>query len=399
MTPSDAHPQPGRRRPATASRRACLRLGLGAALAPAAGSWPAAVHAAPEEHAAPILPPRALVFERDHGSHPDFQTEWWYVTGALHLHAAAGGLPDYGFQVTFFRSRVAAADVLQSSFAARQLLFAHVAVTDVAAGRLLHDERIARAGHGLAFASTARMDAAIGDWTLASIGPARPAGPARHRARIAARGIALDLTFEDSQPVLLQGRNGLSRKGPLPEQASYYYSRPQLKVGGTLGLPGTRAGAQAVVSGTAWLDHEWSQSLLSRDAEGWDWIGMNLDDGSALTAFRLRRPDGSALWAGGSWRAGGRPARAFEPGEVAWTPRRPWLSPRSGTRYPVEWDVATPAGTFRVQALADDQELDASASTGGIYWEGLCSLLDAQGRRIGSGYLEMTGYQRALRVR
>ncbi len=135
------------------------------------------------------------------------------------------------------------------------------------------------------------------------------------------------------------------------------------------------------------------------DAVGWDWIGMNLDDGGALTAFQLRRSDGSALWAGGSWRqAGVSHAQAFEPQAVRFTPLRRWRSASSGALYPVEWRVDTPAGRFTVQALLDAQELDSRGSTGAIYWEGLSQLRDAAGHALGRGYLEMTGYAQPLRL-
>ena len=123
---------------------------------------------------------------------------------------------------------------------------------------------------------------------------------------------------------------------------------------------------------------------------------MNLDDGAALTAFQLRRADGSALWTGGSFRAAGGPARDFADGEVVFAPGRVWTSPATGARYPVEWRVATPAGRFAVSSLLDDQELDSRASTGAVYWEGLSRLADASGRRVGRGYLEMTGYAARL---
>jgi predicted secreted hydrolase len=171
-------------------------------------------------------------------------------------------------------------------------------------------------------------------------------------------------------------------------QSSRYYSEPQLATTGTLELDG-RAVA---VTGRAWLDHEWSDSFLDASAVGWDWIGMNLDDGSALTAFRLRRADGSTLWSGGSYRAAGSAVRDFADGEVVLTPGRVWLSPASQGRYPVEWRVATPAGVFTVRALQDDQELDSRASTGAVYWEGLSALEGDGGRHVGRGYLEMTGY-------
>jgi predicted secreted hydrolase len=137
---------------------------------------------------------------------------------------------------------------------------------------------------------------------------------------------------------------------------------------------------------------------LADDAVGWDWIGMNLLDGSALTAFRLRRADGTALWAGGSFRAVGQATRVFTATEVAWRPLRWWTSPESGARYAVQWEVQTPVGTYTVTAVLDAQELDSSASTGAVYWEGLSDLLHASGPVAGRGYLEMTGYTRAMRL-
>ena len=157
----------------------------------------------------------------------------------------------------------------------------------------------------------------------------------------------------------------------------------------------------------AWLDHESSAALLHREAEGWDWLGMNLQDGSALTAFQLRRPDGSALWTGGSWRsppAAGQAwtSRSFTQGELRFTPLRHWTSPLSKARYPTAWKLDTPEGAFEVRALADNQELDSRASTGAIYWEGLSELrrlrADGSSEPVGRGYLEMTGYANALKL-
>ena len=150
--------------------------------------------------------------------------------------------------------------------------------------------------------------------------------------------------------------------------------------------------------GTAWLDHEWSDSLLDPQAVGWDWIGMNLHDGSALTAFRLRRADGSSLYAGGSFRAAAGSARSFGPDEVRMAPGHTWASPATRAVYPVQWRVETPAGTFTVRALLDAQELDSRASTGTVYWEGLSELRDENDRVVGHGYLEMTGYAGRIRL-
>lgn len=343
------------------------------------------------------LPPRQLQFPRDFGSHPDLHTEWWYITG----QALAGG-QRWGFQVTFFRTRVDGTQALQSAFAAHQLLFAHAALTDLQAGLLHHDQRIARAGFGIAQASVVDTDIRLQDWSLRRTDQGtQQGGSSRYQARVAAADFALDLVFDTTQPTLLQGQQGLSRKGPEAAQASYYYSQPQLQVSGSLALQGHRMDIDpAAQSGDnrAWLDHEASEALLHPQAVGWDWIGMNLHDGSALTAFRLRRADGSALWTGGSFRAPGAQPRVFADGEVVFTPLRWWTSPLGQTRYPVQWRVDTPAGHFEVRALLDNQELDSRGSTGAIYWEGLCTLHSASGAVVGGGYLEMTGYAQALHL-
>jgi predicted secreted hydrolase len=342
----------------------------------------AALAAAPAGWA---LPARTLQFPRDFGSHPELRTEWWYITG----HATTPAGRTFGFQVTFFRSRVDATQQLRSAFAAKQLVFAHAAVTDLEAGALRHDQRIARAGQGVASASEHDTDLRLRDWSLVR------GSDGSYAASIPAAGFSLDLRFSPTQPLLLQGSAGLSRKGPEEAQASYYYSEPQLQARGRIALQGQ---APFDVAGSAWLDHEWSEALLHPEAVGWDWTGMNLDDGSALTAFHLRRRDGSTLWAGGSFRTREGALRIFGHEEVHFEAGSTWTSPRTQARYPTQWRVGTPAGAFEVHALLDDQELDSRGSTGGVYWEGLSDLRDAQGRRIGRGYLEMTGYAAPLRL-
>lgn len=361
------------------SRRALLALGALGAL-----PWPAAA-----------LPARALVFPQDHGSHPGQRTEWWYITGQLR---ADGRL--WGFQITFFRTRVDGTQDLQSAFAARQLVFAHAALTDVQGARQLHDQRIARAGFGIAQALEGDCDIRLRDWSLRRLASSAP-GASRYEIRAQADGFALALDCASTQPVLLQGEAGLSRKGPDPSQASYYYSQPQLAVTGSITLNGRRMPVTDAPApdNRAWMDHEWSEALMAPDAVGWDWIGMNLADGAALTAFQLRRGDGSALWAGGSWRApGASGAQVFGTKEILFTPLAYWRSPASGATYPVRWRVDTPAGRFTLQPLLDAQELDSRGSTGAIYWEGLSLLRDAAGREVGRGYLEMTGYAQRLRL-
>lgn len=360
-----------------ASRRRILLGGLaGAAAFSGLAGWPGQSHA---------LPARTLLFPRDRGAHPAFRTEWWYITGQLASQAA--GPPQFGFQLTFFRSRVDGTQSMASNFAARQLIFAHAAVTDVLGKRLWHDQRIARAGFGIASASEQDMAVKLRDWSLKADG-------ARYTAELPATDFALSLQFQETQNVLLQGQQGLSRKGPEERQASYYYSQPQLATSGSLRVKEN----SFAVTGKAWLDHEWSDELLHPSAVGWDWIGMNLDDGSAFTAFRLRDKDGGAVWTGGSFRSPAGELRTFSQGEVTFTPVRSWKSPLTQTTYPVEWVVRTPAETYTVKAVIDNQELDSRNSTGSIYWEGLSELANSQGQRVGMGYLEMTGYGQALRL-
>ncbi|MDO9569991.1 MAG: carotenoid 1,2-hydratase [Hydrogenophaga sp.] len=374
-------------------RRSVFMGGTSLLAAPWLALAPAATASTPSPSPALVLRPRPLVFPRDHGTHNDTRTEWWYLTG--HAQDAAGRA--FGFQVTFFRSRVDGTHTLPGRLAARQLLFAHAAITDVQAGKLWHDQRIARwngepPAPGLptergVFASAQDTHVVLRDWSIQR----QPNGA--YATRIQSDQLRIDLHATPTQPLLLQGDNGFSRKGPDPAQASFYVTQPQLAVQGQLAF-----GLQRFqVQGTAWLDHEWSEALLHPDAVGWDWIGMNLFNGDSLTAFRLRRADGSALWAGGSWRsATASTASSFEPHQVKFTPLRHWISPRTRARYPVEWRIQTPDALYTVKAVIDPQELDSSASTGTVYWEGLSDLLDQQGQPVGRGYLEMTGYAQRL---
>lgn len=373
----------------------------------AAPGFPAARAAADEDA---IRLGRPLRFPRDHGAHPGARIEWWYATGWLGAAAGPPREPRLGFQLTFFRSRQALPEAddarLAGRFAPRQWMFGHAAITDLAAGRHRHAQRLARwsGDEALPEAHARRADTGLvlGPWQLQrSALPATAPGAAmgegsRYTARLPApeAGFTLALTLDSTQPLLLQGDAGFSRKGPQPQQASHYYSQPQLAVRADLLLDGQRQS----LTGTGWLDHEWSDELLAPGAVGWDWIGINLADGGVLTAFQLRDRDGQALWAGGSHRAAGGAVRAFTPDEVRFEPLASWTSPGSGARYPVRWRVTTPAGRHELRALLDAQELDSRASTGAIYWEGLAELRDERGARVGLGYLEMTGRSAPLRL-
>ncbi|HZE11309.1 MAG TPA: lipocalin-like domain-containing protein [Burkholderiales bacterium] len=330
----------------------------------------------PQVRAGPLLQ-----FPRDHGSHPQFRNEWWYITGWLRTQEGR----ELGVQVTFFRNRPRVAEGVASRFAPEQLLFAHAALSDPGAGKLHHDQRAARAGFGLAEAQEGRTDVTIEDWSLKTSGTA-------YAAEVAARDFGYRLRFEPTQAPLLQGERGVSRKGPLAGQASYYYSLPHLAVTGSVRIQGE----ERQVSGEAWLDHEWSSEPLAEGAVGWDWVGINLDGGGALMAFRIRSRDGGSFFAGGSLRGADGRVRILKPAEVRFSTLRSWRSPRTDAEYPVSVRVDAGPLSLELDPLMDDQELDARASTGTVYWEGA---VRAKGdKAAGRGYLELTGYVKPLKL-
>ena len=339
-------------------------------------------HQSPITPFAPVVPGYVMSFPKDEGSHPDFRTEWWYITGWLN-EAAAHPL---GFQITFFRARPDLKHDNPSAFTPRHIMIAHAAISDPSYGRLTHAQRAARAGFELAGAEEGRTKAWIDDWLLEQRGNI-------YHARIPAQEFRLDFNIAPTQRPLVQGDGGMSRKGPARESASYYYSLPHLKVSGTL----ARDGKSQTVSGSAWLDHEWSTSYLAKKAVGWDWIGINLDDGGALMAFRMRDKSGASFWAGGAYRRPDGSVEIFSPDDVRFTPRREWRSPRTGTNYPVSWLVRAGEGEVVIEPLFDDQEHDTRASTGTIYWEGAVRA-QRNGKSVGQGYLELTGYWRRMNL-
>jgi predicted secreted hydrolase len=352
---------------------------LAGLLAAPAVSAPVTGHRSPVTPFAKVVPGYRLRFPRDEGAHPDFRIEWWYITGWL--DAATQPL---GFQVTFFRARPELKHDNPSAFSPRQIVIGHAALSDPAHGRLVHAQRAARAAFDLAGAERGRATVWLDDWRLAQEGR-------RYHVRIPAPEFLLELRFDAAQAPLLQGQNGYSRKGPAPDAASYYYSIPHLRVGGTV----TRGGNARRVMGTAWMDHEWSSRYLEKEATGWDWIGINLADGGALMAFRMRDRRGGQLWAGGALRRPDGRAKRYAPSEVRFIPRREWRSPRTGTVYPVSFLVRAGDREYAIEPLFDDQEHDTRASSGTIYWEGAVRAL-LNGRPAGFGYLELTGYWRRV---
>lgn len=292
-----------------------------------------------------------------------------------------------GFQVTFFRSATDHDRANPSLFAPRQLIIAHVALSDPALGKLLHDQKSAREGLGLAYARQGDTDIKLDDWHF------RRDKNGQYRTVIAAREFSLELALTPHQPPMLQGERGFSRKGPRPEQASYYYSQPQMKVSGNI----VSAGKKQTVNGSAWLDHEWSTTVLDPNAAGWDWLGVNLDDGGALMAFQIRGKDGKKIWAHAAMRDASGNVSQFSAGQVDFIPQRRWRSPRTDASYPVAQDLVIGPHTWRILPLQDDQELDSRQSTGAVYWEGAIRL-ERDGQPSGKGYLELTGYVKPLKL-
>jgi len=328
---------------------------------------------------AEVVPGGALTFSADNGAHPDFRTEWWYVTGWLHT-------PDgpRGFQITFFRSRPDVEQDNPSAFSPKQILFAHVALSDPKVGKLMQDQRIARQGLGLANAATGDTNVMLGDWRLVR------GADGIYSAKADTGEFGLDLALRQTQPVLVQGDHGYSKKGTAANEASYYYSVPHLSVTGSL----RQNGHKVDVTGDAWLDHEWSSNLLAARSAGWDWTGLNLDDGSAVTAFQVRDAAGKPIWAGGSFRSPSGAVVVLAREDISFATRRKWISLRTGIPYPVvqTLTVKLPSGSrqFTLTPLFDDQELDSRATGGPVYWEGA---VKTEG---GKGYLELVGYSTAV---
>jgi predicted secreted hydrolase len=343
---------------------------------------------------ATVDPQYSLQFPQDHGSHPDFRTEWWYITAWL-------SLPDstpLGMQITFFRSATGYSSKTTSRFAPQQLQFAHLALAHAKSKTLFHDQQAARSALQSYAASTSDTDVRMRQWQLKRNPDDSYSARAKSIYLPSEQSIGIDCRFEPRRAPLLQGNQGYSRKGPKPEQASYYYSRPQMVVSGTVGL----GKDQLPVTGKAWLDHEWSTSLLDERAVGWDWIGINLVDGGSLMAFQLRDKQSDAVvWSYVVLRdASATVIHAASAQDAArFTPLRRWQSSMSKATYPVSQLIRCANAQWQIEPLFDNQEIDARASTGGFYWEGAVRLLAvSSATEVGQGYLEMTGYAAPIKL-
>ena len=296
-----------------------------AVMAGCCGAGGLAAATAAQNRSAKAEPGQLLQFPRDHGSHPAFRIEWWYITGWVQDQAAR----ELGFQITFFRARPQLPAGNPSAFNPEQIIIAHAAIADPGQGRLIHSQKAARAVFGLAGASENDTKVWLDDWQLSR----RSSG---YESRIEAPELALNLRMSATQPLLLQGADGYSRKGPGADAASHYYSVPQLQVSGAL----RTSGASRTVSGNAWLDHEWSSAYLPETAAGWDWIGINLNDGRALMAFQMRQGNTSQpLWA---------PAKAvFMPTTLFASPRCACGNHRA-PEHDIRWPFASPSVPWKL---------------------------------------------------
>jgi predicted secreted hydrolase len=323
----------------------------------------------------------SMEFPRDHGSHPDYRIEWWYYTG--NLESADGRR--YGYQVTFFRIGVDPTPENPSAWAVRDLFMAHLAVTDVDGGRQWVAERLERGGIGWAGARTGTLEVWNGDWQVELV-------EERHRLVAFDREFGVELSLDPGKPPVLHGEAGLSQKGETPGNASHYYSLTRMPTTGRLLIDGD----EVEVFGTSWMDHEFGTSFLEPGQVGWDWFSLQLDDGSDVMLFQLRRNDGRAPRLAGTWVAPDGTTRIIRPGDIELADGRRWTSPASGAVYPVEWrlSLGDPSAELGVKPMLDAQELYTEESTGVTYWEGAVEVSgEVEGRPVrGLGYLEMTGY-------
>lgn len=351
--------------------------------AAAAGSQPSAG----EEGFRVARPGYSYEFPRDHGSHDDFRTEWWYYTG--HLLTEEGRR--FGFQLTFFRRALGAdqLNTLPSRWTIRQLYLAHFAVSDVDGKRFRYAEKISREGLGKAGAETGRLHV----WTDRWVAEAMKDEPLNHRLSAEQDGMAVELTLHPLKPPVVHGQAGVSRKGEDVGQASHYYSLTSLATKGRLMLDGETF----QVTGTSWMDHEFGSADLSTDLVGWDWFSLQLQDGSDVMIYQLRRADGSLDRAssGTIVYPDGR-TRLLSPGDVDVTVLAHWTSPVSGARYPAGWKVASSLLQLDIDVtpLLADQELVTRRSTQVTYWEGAVQISGTvRGQAVtGQGYVELTGY-------
>lgn len=312
-------------------------------------------------------PENELIFPRDHGPHPEYRVEWWYVTA--NLQGSDG--KEYGAQWTLFRTAMAPGKT--EGWQSPQIWFGHAAVTS--ADWHHATERFARGGTGQAGAVAEPFSAWIDDW--------RMEGASIEQTRLMARGVgfAYDLALRATGPLVLHGENGYSVKSA-SGQASHYYSQPFFAVDGKLSLPD----GEVEVRGSAWLDREWSSQPLAEDQAGWDWFSLSFDTGEKLMGFSLRSL-GGGNFTSATWIAPDGQTKAYGDGALSVLPIE--TSSVQGRNIPTRWQLVLPdrAMDITVEALNRDAWMGLTVP----YWEGPVMVSGTHG---GKGYLEMTGYPR-----
>lgn len=317
---------------------------------------------------------RDFSFPSDHGPHEGFRSEWWYLTVMLRNEFGA----EFGVQFTVFRQALEPARQSENPWRTPQVYMAHAALTAVREQRHWEAQRLARGHPQLAGASAAPFRVWVDGWELRGY----EGDFARQRLDVMADEFRVALDLDVLKAPVLQGDGGLSAKGP--GQASYYYSVPRLSATGTVWV----GEVAHEVEGSAWLDREWSTSVLSDQQVGWDWFALQLIDDTEFMAFRLRRADGARdpydhglfVDAAGATSPLGFEDFLIEP-EIYWQDDQ-------GVDWPVQWRLSVGDRLLRVRAMVPDQRMDTTI----VYWEGLVGVFDDSGRRVGRGYMELTGY-------
>jgi predicted secreted hydrolase len=330
--------------------------------------------------------PQPLSFPQAHGPHPDYQTEWWYYTGNL----ATNDGRRFGYQLTFFRRALAPPEKRQeraSDWGTDQIYMAHFALTDVGRGSFQAFERLTRGAAGLSGAQAAPFRVWLENWSVEEI------APNQYRLFAVQEGISLELNMLDAKGPILQGDQGYSRKGPEPGNASYYYSLTRLETEGTV----QKGSERFQVSGTSWMDHEYSTSALSSGQVGWDWFSIQLDDGSELMVFQIRREDGTIdPFSSGAFIAADGSTTPLGKDDFKIIVEGTWQSPHTSADYPSRWKLSLPALdlTLNLTPHLADQELNVSYS----YWEGAVQVSGQRaGKAVnGNGYVELTGYAQSM---
>ena len=326
-------------------------------------------------------------FPRDHGSHDEFRTEWWYYTGNL---ATNDGRP-FGYQLTFFRRSIPLEQVktLPSRWSITQLYLAHFAVTDLKNGRFHVFEKLSRAGVGKAGAEAERLHVWIDQWRAQS----SQAEVGSHTLQASDDDLEIDLTVVPGKAPVIHGKGGVSRKGAESGQASHYYSLTRLATSGAIRL----GNEWFNLTGTSWMDHEFGSADLGKDLVGWDWFSIQLADHTELMLYRMRRSDGSpdSVSSGTFIDQDGR-AQHLTLGEFMLEPLTTWTSPASKARYPSTWRLSIPSKGLSLALVPrmTEQELTTNRSTQVTYWEGAIEASGTlEGKPIaGRGYMELTGY-------